>query len=324
MAQPGRGGDPDPPAADGRLRARAWAFLRDYVHEVLHDRVPGLAAETAFFVVLGLFPALLIAAGLLGVLDSVVGADLAVRAQERVVEALDLVLTDEATGLLTSVENLFTEARGQLLTVAAAGALVTLSGAFAVVINALNLADATVERRSWLRRRLLGLAMGAGTITVAALALAVLVVGPLLGRGPDLAQAWGLGGAFTFTWEVLRLPLLAVGVVAWTTTLFHVAPSRRTRWRDAVPGAVLTTSLWLVATAGFHLYLRVAAGGNPVLGAFGGGAIVMTWVYLLSLGLLLGGELNATVRHRRQLRHEREATSARPDSGTAGRPREGR
>jgi membrane protein len=57
----------------------------------------------------------------------------------------------------------------------------------------------------------------------------------------------------------------------------------------------MTAVLWVVASFGFHFYLVLVAGGNPVLGAFGGGVIVMTWVYLLSLALLLGGELNATL-----------------------------
>lgn len=283
---------------------RAAAFVRTFVADADRDRLLGLAAETAFFVVLSIFPALLIAASLLGLLDMVVGESLARRAEDRVVSALDVVLTDQASGVLRSVQSLFEETRGQVLTLAVLGALVTLSGAFAVVINALNIAYGTTERRSWLRRRLLGLLMGATTVVVVTLALAVLVVGPLFGQGEVLAEAVGLGSVFTFVWTVLRVPLLVLGLVAWTATLFHYAPSRRTRWRDAVPGAVFTTSLWVLATAGFHLYLRVVAGANPVLGAFGGGVIVMTWVYLLSLALLLGGELNATLHDRRHLRQD--------------------
>ena len=282
--------------------ARAQAFARTFLKEVNDDRLPGLAAETAFFVVLSIFPGLLIAATLLGLLDVIVGADLAYRAQTTIVSTIDLVLTDEASGAVHSIQSLFEQTRAELLTAAAVGALVTLSGAFAVVINALNIAYDTDERRSWVRRRLLGLLMGFITTILVALALGVLVVGPLLGQGEALADMVGLGAVFTFTWNVLRIPVLVVGVVLWTAALFHFAPSRRTRWRDALPGAVMTTTLWLGASAGFHVYLRIAAGGNPVLGAFGGGVIVMTWVYLLSLSLLLGGELNATLHDHRHIR----------------------
>jgi membrane protein len=277
-------------------RNTALRFLRSYVREVDEDRVLGLAAETAFFAVLSIFPGLLVAVSLLGLLDVLVGGDVADGAQERVVSAISLVLTDRASEALAAVENLFDDRRGGLLTFATIGALVTLSGGFAVAVNALNLAYDIEERRSWLRRRLLGLALAVVTLLVLVLALAVVVVGPLFGQGRQLAELVGLGAAFAFTWNVLRLPVLFVVLVAWTTALLAVAPNGRIRLRDALPGAVLTTGLWLVASAGFRLYLEIVADRNPVLGAFGGGIIVMTWVYLLSVALLLGGELNATLK----------------------------
>ncbi len=274
---------------------RSRRVLAHLAAETGRNRLLGLAAETAFFVVLGVFPALLIAASLLGLLDVVAGAGVADAAQQRVVDALRVVLTDDASAAVVSVEDLFEDSRRQLLTVAGLGGVVTLSTAFAVLIDSLNTAYATQEDRAWWRRRLLGLGLAVGTLAMVALALTVLVVGPLFGRGERLADVVGLGPVFTFAWDVVRLPLMVLGVVVWATVLFHVAPNRPTRWRDSVPGAVLTAVLWLGGSAGFHLYLLVAAGGNPILGAFGGGVIVMVWVYLLSLALLLGGQLNAVL-----------------------------
>ena len=160
--------------------------------------------------------------------------------------------------------------------------------------------------------------MGVTTVVAVALALTVLVVGPLLGQGRELADLVGLGGAFTFAWNILRLPVMAVGLVLWLATVFHVAPNQDGRWRDALPGALLTTVLWLIVTAGFHLYLLLTADANPVLGAFGGGVIVMIWVYLLSLALLVGGELNATLDARR----DRSASGA-TDAAAGGEAPDG-
>lgn len=278
-----------------RRPGRVRAVVRGLAADSGSNRLPGLAAETAFFVVLGVFPALLIAASLLGLLGSVVGEGVAAAAQERVVSALRLVLTEDASAAVTSVEELFEDGRGQLLTIAGLGGVVTLSTAFAVLINALNLAYDTVEHRVWWHRRLLGLGLAVGTLVMVVLALIVLVVGPLFGRGEGLADLVGLGSTFTFVWDVVRLPVMVLGVVAWATVLFHVAPNRPTRWRDGVPGALLTAVLWLLGSGGFHLYLLLVSGGNPILGAFGGGVIVMMWVYLLCLALLLGGQLNAVL-----------------------------
>lgn len=274
---------------------RAVTVARAVVADAHDDRVLGLAGETAFFAVLGIFPGLLLGAGLLGVLDVLVGADLAAAAQRQVVDAIDTVFTEQAAGVVNSVRDLFEPDSGGLLTLAALGALVTLSGAFAVVIEALNLAYGVSDTRGWVRRRLLGLGLGIATVLALVLAVSVVVVGPFLGTGQQLADLVGLGSVFAAVWGALRIPLLVVGLALWATTLFHLAPHRRAPWRESVPGALLTTAWWIAASAGFHLYLTLAAGVNPVLGAFGGGAILMTWAYLLSVGLLVGGELNAVL-----------------------------
>lgn len=274
---------------------RVLRVVRELGAEAGGNRLMGLAAETAFFVVLGVFPALLVAAGLLGVMDVVVGQGVAEAVQQRVLSALRLVLTDDADAAVASVADLFEGGRSQLLTAAGIGGVVTLSTAFAVLINALNLSYAITESRPWWHRRLLGLALALGTMLMLVLSLTVLVVGPLFGQGEGVADLVGLGATFTFVWDVVRLPVMVLAVVAWTTVVFHAAPNTRTRWRDALPGASLTTGLWLLGSGGFNLYLVLAADGNPILGAFGGGVIVMMWVYLLSLGLLLGGQLNAVL-----------------------------
>jgi membrane protein len=174
-------------------RGRAWRFVRCVVREADEDRLPGLAAETAFFAVLSVFPALLVAVSLLGLLDVVLGADVAAKAQARAVDALRLVLTEQASEAVQAVEDLFETGRRSLLTVATVGALVTLSGGFAVALNALNLAYDATETRSWLRRRLLGLALALGSLVLLTLTAGALVVGPLVGTGVEIADLVGLG-----------------------------------------------------------------------------------------------------------------------------------
>ncbi len=281
------------------LRARTPTLVVRVLEETRDDRVLGLAAETAFFAVLSLFPALLIATSLLSVLDVLVGADVAARTQTRVTDALDAILTDQSAGAIKEVQSFFEGGYGGLLTFASIGALVTLSGAWAVLVEALNLAYDTVELRSWVRRRLLGLLLGMATVLIVVLTLAVVVVGPLLGRGEDVAGLVGLDQAFVVGWRLLRLPVLFAALTLWLMFVYHVAPNRDTAWRASIPGALLTAVAWLLATGGFSVYLRVVGQRNPVLGAFGGGAIIMIWIYLLSVALLIGGEVNAVLQERR-------------------------
>jgi membrane protein len=268
------------------------------VHEWQDDRVSGLAAEVAFFGVLSLFPALLAMAAALGVLEALAGAEAAAEAEDAVVSFLQGVLTHEAAGTIEAVQELFDGSSIGVLTVGLATALWAASRGFAAVIRALDVAYDIDERRTWVRLRALGIGLAIGTVVVASLLLAMLVLGPLLGTGQEVADAVGLGTVFATFWTWVRWPTIAALVIGWAATIFHVAPNHRTPWRWDVPGALLTAALWIVLSLGLRLYLVVASTGNQVLGTLGGSLIVLLWLYLLAVGLLLGGELNAILARR--------------------------
>lgn len=273
---------------------------RELAREWQNDRVSGLAAEVAFFAMLALFPALLATAALLGSLDSVAGQELAARAQNAVLTTLDRIFTSEADGVIDAVRTVFTERRPGLLTLSALGAIFAAGRGFAGVMRALDAAYDIEEHRSWLKVIPTAVLLALGSVVVAVVMLAMLVLGPLLGGGPDVAGALGLGDAFAFFWDVVRAPFAFAVLVLWATTLFHLAPDHRTTWRSHFPGALLSGILWLLTSLGFRLYLDLAAGANPVYGLLGGPLLLLLWLYLLGIGLLLGGELNAILGRSRR------------------------
>lgn len=279
----------------GRL-ATIRAIGRDLVREWNEDRVAGLAAETAFWSVLSLFPALLTVTGLLGVLQDVTGGDVADRAEDRVIDFLQRILTDEAEGTITAVRELFEQASPGVLTFGLAAAVWSLSRGFAAVIRALDVAyDVEAhETRSWWRLRAIGLGLGLGTVLTSVVILALLVLGPLFGTGEELADLVGAGDAAGTVWDLVRLPVVGLVLLAWATTIFHFGPAaHQTPWHWDLPGSLTTALLAGLASVGMRTYLDVAAGGNQVFGVLGGALVVMLWFYLLSLSLLVGAELNA-------------------------------
>lgn len=285
------------------MARRKWvtegvAVAEELRHEWYDDRVSGLAAEVAFFGLLGLFPTLLVMAATLDSLDAVVGQEVAARAEEQVLDFLRRVLTDEAGGTIDAVRDLFTGSDTGFLTLGIVVSLLGASRAFKGLVHALDVAYDLDERRSWLNLRLTALGLALGSAVVGSLILAMLVVGPLLGTGQDVADAIGAGQAFATFWDWVRWPTVVVLIVLWAATVFHLAPNHRTPWRSDVPGAVLTALLWALASLGFRAYLVFAAQTNEVLGALGGTLIMLIWLYLMSLGLLLGGEFNALLLER--------------------------
>jgi membrane protein len=300
-----------------------WRDVREVgtsvYREAVADRLTGLAAEVAFFGVLSLFPGLLMVAAALGSLDSLVGSKIATTTEREILRFFDLILTDQASGAVDAVARLFDRDNSGLLTVASLVALLVLSRGFSTVLRALNLAYDVTERRRWWKLRLWSLALALGSTLIAAVVLAMIVVGPLFGQGREVASFFGLGRGFGFIWRWLRWPLVFALLIAWATTLFYIGPNRRKeRWRRDLPGATVAAVLWLIVSAGFNIYLRVAAETNPIYGVLGGGLILLVWLYLLSLSLLVGGELNAVLATRNRDPAEARAT---PGSRTPATPR---
>ncbi len=195
-----------------------------------------MAAEVAFFAVLSVFPALLAVAAALGFLDVVIGGDVADRSKEAIVSGVSALLGGDAATTTGAIRELFEQESRGVLTVGAVLTVVALSRGFAAVTRALDVAYDLEERRSWLNLRLTALGLSVGTLVVAAVVLAAMVVGPLLGGGHVIADAFGRGDLFFTAWRWARVPAALLVVVAWSATVFHVAPTTGHRGAGICPG----------------------------------------------------------------------------------------
>jgi membrane protein len=271
-----------------------WEIARDLAREWSEDRVGGLAAEIAFFAVLGLFPAILVFASTLGWFDALLGEQNSTEVQGWLLERLQQVFGSENEGLTDTVADLFEGGSARALTVGIVFSLYASSRGFVAVVRGLDVTYDHHHRRGWLSSRLVGFGLTLFTVVVATVVLTMVVVGPLLGEGGELADDLGVGSGFVTAWDWFRWPLVIVVLIAWAATVYHVGPRHRSPWRWEIPGAVLATVWWLVASLGFRIYLNAASSGaNAVFGVLGGALSLLFWLYLLSMGLLVGAELNA-------------------------------
>jgi len=285
------------PLPDNPLRWLARTVL-DVWRKADRDRVLGLSAENAFMGVLTLFPSMLVLAAVLGQLGLLIGEGNAQRVENSVLKFLGKLLTSKANGAIDTAHDLF-QTGGNVLTLASALAVISVAMAFAGIINTVTIAYDVHDHRGWWHRRALGLVLGLGSLVTGAVIVTLVVVGPLFGRGVDIVTSIGLDEEYVFLWAYARWPIAFLSLVLWATTMFHVCPDRQDRWRLGLPGGLLTAVFWLAASVGFNVYLEIVVRSSPVLGALGGGLILMTWFYLLCLGLLAGAELNAVLLARR-------------------------
>jgi membrane protein len=280
---------------------------------IIDDRVPGLAAEMAFFALLSLVPLIVAAGAGLGFLERVVGADRIARSEQAIIEGLSVVFSPELTDEVLDpfVRGLLSQQRGGL---ALGSLLITLylsSRVFTATVRALDLAYDSPERRGALAQRAVAVGFALLAVFVLVTTLVVMIVGPLLGGGEVLARRLRLGDLFQLMWTIGRWPVLIAIVVGFFALVYKYGPNQDHRWRDCLPGAVLGVLLWIVASLGFRLYLELGGPQTPrfdpeqeALAAAGRmvGALIaaVLWLYVSGMSILIGGELNAELAKSRE------------------------
>jgi len=287
--------NPAKPPRPERLTIRWWAhFLYRAWHD---DRVSGLAAEIGFFALLSLFPLLLVFSAALGGLGSILGADISDSVEAQVTEWSDAIFGVEG-GVSSSLENLFDNSSTSVLTVGVLATLYTASRGFAAVVRALDVAYGHDNTRGWVGTQLVGLALAVGTIIVGSITLAGLVIGPLFGRDDFLGDGL-VSSILGLLWTYLRFPVAVLVLIAWSATIYHVAPNRRAEWRAELPGGAFSALFSFVSSVLFSIYLRTLSGSNAIFGVIGTAIILQLWLYLLAIGLVLGAEVNAGLATKR-------------------------
>jgi len=268
-------------------------MVRGVAREWSADRVGGLAAEIAFFALLGLFPLVIVVAAALGSFDNLLGAGAAGQVENWLLDRMTATFGPD-NSLRSTVSDLFDGANAQAFTAGLLFSVYAASRGFVAVVSALDIAYGYKTTRGWLSTRLVGFGLTISTVVVAALVMLMAVVGPLFGVGERIAGRYGAGNGFVVAWDLARFPLVAVVLVVWSATVYHVAPSHRTPWRSEIPGALIATVWWVIVSLGFNRYLDAASSGsNAVFGFLGGALSLMFWLYLMALGLLVGAEVNS-------------------------------
>lgn len=93
--------------------------------------------------------------------------------------------------------------------------------------------------------------------------------------------------------RILRWAIALATSVTVLVVIYHFGTPRRQQWQHVLPGAVLATATWFLATLGYGWYLTRYADYSVVYGSLGAGVATLVWLYMVSFIILLGAEFNA-------------------------------
>ncbi|MEZ5257382.1 MAG: YihY/virulence factor BrkB family protein [Ilumatobacteraceae bacterium] len=98
--------------------------------------------------------------------------------------------------------------------------------------------------------------------------------------------------------NVLIWPGLALTFGLALSFLYRIGPDRTPpRWRWVSTGSLFAILAWVVVTLGFRIYVANFASYNETYGSLGAVAVLLVWLWLTSVIVLLGAEINAETEH---------------------------
>jgi membrane protein len=255
--------------------------------DIKENNVSIVSAGVAFYSFLAIFPAIM-------ALISIYGLAMDPQQVERQLNNINDMMPEEAYGVIESrMENFIQTAGSTLSWATTAGILFSIWSAnrgTKSLFTGVIVAYKTKNNRGFLKHNAVTLAFTFGGIILIIICIAVIVLFPaLVGTIPLPEEITDLIG-----W--LRWVVLALLVSFFLCLVYKFAPPQtdpKLKW--VMPGALIATFLWLLASWGFSIYISNFGNYGEIYGSISAVVVLMMWLYLSSFIVLLGAELNAEI-----------------------------
>jgi membrane protein len=283
--------------ARGRNAHAPWALpwagwndvlWRTYV-QVGDDRLLAVAAGVVFYGLLALFPAITAFVSFYGLFTSyaTISDHLSTIAGLLPASAFGIV-QDQVMRVIAKGDVKL----GFAFLFSAGLALWSANAGMKAILDALNVVYEAEEQRGYIRLTLVALVFTVGAIVLLMLALGSVVVIPALFAGFGI-ESW----AATAVWLV-RWPMMFVVVVGALGVLYRYGPSRtQAQWQWLSTGSFVAALLWVGGSLLLSYYISNFAHYDATYGSLGAAIGLMMWMWLSSIVILLGAELNSEIEH---------------------------
>jgi membrane protein len=276
---------------------RGLAILGRTGRSFYDDQMTHHAAALTYYALMSLFPALLLAVSILGLVGQYPATYDAIIGYLRDVAPASVIVPLDSS-LRQALQH-----KGTAVTTLAISVVVTLygtTGALEAARRALNVAFEANGGRSFLRRKAVDVVSTVVLMTLGLVSLVLVFVGG--GFAEDLLGFLGLGSTIVQIWDIARWPGAVAVAMFVFSYIYYVTPDVRQRaFRWVTPGAVAGVVLWMLASFGFSAYVSQIADVGAVYGTFAGAIVLIVWLWLTNVALLFGAELNAEIEREQQI-----------------------
>lgn len=276
---------------DKILTLKPIIFLDRLAYEFKKDNLSAVGAQLSYFLFLSLFPFLIVLLNILSYTPLI--------SQELIFNNIQFFPVEIKNIIGNFVNDLTLNSSQGLLSLAALAGLWSASAGVLRLIKAINNAYDYKETRSYFKLKALAFVFTIALILLILLVLVSFVFGELIGR--KLFTYLGIESIFINLWNYIRFIISISYMILLFTMLYRYSPSvgnnrRRISFIHTLPGAIFTTLGLMFISSAFSFYVNNFGNYSTTYGSIAGITILMIWLYVLGILIVLGGEINATLR----------------------------
>jgi membrane protein len=266
---------------------------------MLDDNMMLIASALAYSVFFAIPAVLLVALGLFTLIASPGTID-------SLIHRFSHVMPAQATDLLSGSLHRLGQHPSTSITITVVGLLLavwSVTGAMNSFMTAVNIAYGCKDNRNFVKKR------GIALVMAACIGFAFVLVAFLLMLGPQIEKrigsALGHSSLVEYLWWIAQWPILIFGLLAAFAAILYLGPNlaaEKRHWKLITPGAVVAVVAWLAVSGLFAVYTAKFGSYNKTWGSLSAVIVMLTWLWLSSLALLFGAELNARIEENQERR----------------------
>ena len=259
-----------------------------FFQEIAKDSLVNKASSLAYNFMLAIFPGLIF----IFTLIPYIPID---NFQDQLMGLIALVLPENAyLAFETTLEDIIKNQNGRLLSFGFILALVFATNGVNTLMQAFNKSSLILETRSFVKQRLVALVLTIIMAFALIFGLILITVGEFILN--HLKEEVLIGDSFwIYVIAMVKWIILMAVYFITISILYRYAPAHTKKWRLFSAGSWLATILAILTFWGFSFYINNFGTYNKVYGSIGTLIVVMIWLYLNSLIILIGFELNASI-----------------------------
>lgn len=274
--------------------ASAWTILKRTASSFMDDNLLARAAELGYYFLFALFPTLLFASSVLGLM-----AKKASIVYAAMLHYLSIVIPHSAFQMVMETFNQTTQsATGGKLTFGLVAALWSASVGFAAIQDTANVVYKARETRPYWKAKLQAIGVTLLLSVVITVTLSVLLFADYLIKRVYLFSwhHWGIVATVVTLKIIAWICVVALLMLLFAVIYYYAPDVRNKHWHWLTPGAAIGIACWLAASIGLRVYLHYFDSYTATYGSLGAVIILLTWFYITGLTLLAGAEINSEIQ----------------------------